>query len=203
MASSLKLQYCPDYQVADECVAKPYLTLAAANVLSTCRVSAYGAHTSLVLSDRVELVERLVMHLAVSLELLDTLALVQWQLRNVSFSAIQHTFADMTTEAANYGEYVIARIRDCGSKVERSIFPFTSPLTAAGQVDFAKCLISIRERTDQMAALASHVHWALDRACEEGDYATSTLITELLSRTDRVVRMIEKNVPRDANFHTN
>lgn len=169
-------------------------------LLPACRVSAYGAHTSLVLADRVEWVDRLVSHLAVTFELIEALALIQWQLRNVSFSAIQHTFGEMTCEAAAYGEYVIARLRDCGSKVERSIFQFNAPVTAGGHIDFAQCLIAVRDRADQLALLASEVHGVLDRACEEGDYATAKLITDLLSRTDRVTRMIEKNIPRDANF---
>jgi DNA-binding ferritin-like protein len=198
MASSLKLHARLEDQVPvvitslEKCAPPP--------VLMACRVSLYGAHTSLVLADRVELVDRLVEHLSVTFDVIEALARVQWRLRTVSFSAIQRTFGDMTGEAVAYGEYVIARIRDCGSKVERSIFQFNVPATTGGPIDFAQCLLTILDRTDKLASLANDLHPVVDRACEEGDLATSKLITELLWRTDRMVRMVQTTVPRDANF---
>lgn len=172
------------------------------NALSDCRVSFYGAHISLIKEDRIELVEYLVRHLTVTLDLLEDLKLVEWRLRSVSFSAIQHMFGEMISDTAEYAEHVFARIRDCGGKVDKSLLNFEAPVQFENAPDFSACLTNIRDRIDVIAGFANQVHGYIDQAYAQGDYATSTLITEILSKAEPIIRRVDSQLPRDSQSFT-
>jgi DNA-binding ferritin-like protein len=161
-----------------------------------CRVSAYGAHLSLNRLGRIELVDLLRAHLSANVELLDPLKNIQRQLGDPGFAVMRQPFDALTEMTTTHIEYLCARIKDFGGMPERALLAsLRAPIQHTVDIPFADGLGNIHRRTEEMASFTRRIQPLNQRAQRYGDYATGTLITEILAQAQAIVQGVKLNVP--------
>lgn len=172
------------------------------NVSSDCRVSFYGAHTSLTSRERADLVNHLLLHLSGAEDLQANLEQAQWRLRSVTFTEIHSVFATIATSAKNYSEQLRLRIKDFGGVAPRST---SAGLPRQAGTDagpsFPLCIENIGTHVSFLSTLAHHLSPFVERAHSGGDYATSTSITKLLTTSRRLTELVSENIPHPDITH--
>lgn len=163
-------------------------------------VSLCGAHLSLDRSSRIDLVDFLKDHLLVICEFLDQVTRAKWQLRNISFVALQILLEEIESCSLLHAEQLGRQIKSLGGIADhRLLSALNAPLHDVPEHSFGHCLNDIHRRTDAIVGLASQLQQAIDAAVARDDSATAKLITAFLSRTQRIIGLVETAIPRTSN----
>ncbi|WP_166363402.1 hypothetical protein [Pseudomonas akapageensis] len=163
----------------------------------TFRVSHYGAHTSLVRADRIEMVDLLQDHLSTALDMLAQVKLGQQRLRNVSFIAVQQLFHRIASANLDYVEFITLRIRDLGGFTEPAMLMsalYCDNETRKSQ-PFGACIQCIHQGASQLCALGARLGFYRDRAIGGKDGASIRFIEECVWRTVCFTSLIQDNLP--------
>jgi DNA-binding ferritin-like protein len=161
-----------------------------------CRVSAYGAHLSLSRLARIELIDLMRKHLSANVELLDQLKNIQRQLGHPGFTVMKQPFDTIAELTAAHIEHLCARIKDFGGMPERALLAsLRAPIQHTADIPFAEGLGNIHSRAQELASFARQLQPVTQRASRYGDYATGTLVAELLAQTQTIVQTIKLNIP--------
>ncbi|WP_322617581.1 hypothetical protein [Pseudomonas sp. BIC9C] len=163
----------------------------------TFRVSHYGAHTSLFMADRIELVDLLQNHLSTALDILAQVKLGQQKLRNVSFISVQQLFHRIAGANLDYAEFITRRIRDLGGFSEPAALmsALYSDNDTQNSQRFGSCIQSIHQGASQLCALGARLSFYRDRAIGGKDDASTRFIEECSRRTARFTSLIQDNLP--------
>ncbi|MCI8210847.1 hypothetical protein AUC61_15030 [Pseudomonas sp. S25] len=161
-----------------------------------CRVSAYGAHFSLSRIARIELVDLMRRHLSTHVELLDQLKNIQHHLRNPGFTVMKQPFDGLAEATTTHIEYLCERIKDFGGMPERVLLAsMRAPIQHCAEVPFADGLNNIHSRAQELGSFARQLQPVTQRASRYGDYATATLVSEILAQAQTIIHAIKLNIP--------
>jgi len=161
------------------------------------RVSHYGAHTSLLTADRVEIVDLLQDTLCSALTILGQVKLGQLKLRNVSFIAVQQLFHRLSKANLDYIEFLTQRIDDLGGYSES-----TALMSALYSVNeqpesqrFALCIQIIHQGASQLCVHNVKLREYRDHAFGSKDHASTRFFEECMRHTARFASLIQDNLP--------
>jgi DNA-binding ferritin-like protein len=167
------------------------------------RMSQYGAHHSLLVAERMELVELLQEHLMVALDLRQYVNSLEARLRNVSFVDLRQLFHRIGEATRDCTEFLSERIHDLGALAERSVMSvlYQTDEDAWRNLNFAACIWHINARAETLARFAPQARDLMDRAVVNGDYASLHLITDCIHQISQLVALIHINIPAEPAAH--
>lgn len=161
------------------------------------RMSQYGAHDALLVSERMEWVELLQDHLMATLDLRQYVNSLEARLRNVSFVDLRQLFHRIGE--ATPADFLSERIHDLGALAERSVMSvlYQNDADTWRDLNFAACIWHINARAETLARFAPQARGFMDRAVVNGDYASVHLITDCIHKIGQLVALIQINIPAE------
>jgi DNA-binding ferritin-like protein len=163
------------------------------------RMSQYGAHDSLLVAERMELVELLQEHLMTALDLRQYVNSLEARLRNVSFVDLRQLFHRIGEATRDCADFLSERIHDLGALAERSVMSvlYQNDADTWRNLNFAACIWHINARAETLTRFAPHARGFMDRAVVNGDYASLHLITDCIHQISQLVALIQINIPAE------
>jgi hypothetical protein len=159
------------------------------------RISRYGAHTSLSIAERVEIIEALTGLLGSALTLLAQLKRGQQQLHNVSFLPVQQLFHRLVRASGGYTDFLAMAISDLGGYAETAALYQLNDV--AEPVCFADCLSGICRSARRLQAADILLRDYQECATANKDNASRRLFEACTRHNARLLAMIEDNIPPD------
>jgi hypothetical protein len=156
------------------------------------RISRYGAHTSLSIAERVEIIDILTDILSTALALLAQLKRGQQKLRNVSFLPVQQLFHRLVRANTAYADFLATGISDLGGYTE------TAALYSLNDTDepscFADCVQGIDQGTNRLRASDALLRDYCECAIANKDNASKRFFEECTRRNAHLISLIEDNL---------
>lgn len=159
------------------------------------RISRYGAHTSLSIAERVEIIDALTQTLSTTLGILAQLKRGQQKLHNVSFLPVQQLFHRLVRANTDYAEFLVTGITDLGGFVESAAL-YSLNDTHEPQC-FADCLTGICRGMRRLRAVDALLHDYRDCAIANKDTASKRFFEECTRRTARFLVLIEDSLSQE------
>jgi hypothetical protein len=156
------------------------------------RISRYGAHTSLSISERVEIIDALTQTLSTTLGILAQLKRGQQKLQNVSFLPVQQLFRRLVRANADYAEFLANGITDLGGYAETAAL-YSLNDTHDTQC-FADCLSGICRGTRRLRAVDALLRDYCECAIANKDNASKRFFEECTRHNARFLSLIEANL---------
>jgi len=156
------------------------------------RISRYGAHTSLSISERVEIIDALTQTLSTTLGILAHLKRGQQKLQNVSFLPVQQLFRRLVRANADYAEFLANGITDLGGYAETAAL-YSLNDTHDKQC-FADCLSGICRGTRRLRAVDALLRDYCECAIANKDNASRRFFEECTRHNARFLSLIEANL---------
>jgi hypothetical protein len=156
------------------------------------RISRYGAHTSLSIAERVEIIDALRDMLGTALGILALIRRGQQKLHNVSFLPIQQLFHRLMRANTDYVDFLAIRITDLGGYAE------TAALYSLNDIRqprcFADCVQGIHQGTRRLRAADILLRDYCECAIANKDNASKRLFAECTQRNEQFISLIENNL---------
>ncbi|MDD0996931.1 hypothetical protein M5G20_13785 [Pseudomonas sp. TNT2022 ID1044] len=156
------------------------------------RISRYGAHTSLSISERVEIIDALTQTLSTTLGILAQLKRGQQKLQNVSFLPVQQLFRRLVRANADYAQFLASGIADLGGYAETAAL-YSLNDTHDPQC-FADCLSGICQGTRRLRAVDVLLRDYCECAIANKDNASKRFFEECTRHNARFLALIEANL---------
>lgn len=162
-------------------------------------MSQYSAHDSLIVAERLELLELLQEHLMAALDLRQYVNSLQARLRNVSFVDLRPLFHRIGEATRDCADFLSERIHDLGALAERSVMSvlYQNDADTWRNLNFAACIWHINARAETLSRFAPQARGLMDRAVINGDYASLHLITDCIHQISQLVALIQINIPAE------
>jgi DNA-binding ferritin-like protein len=163
------------------------------------RMGQYSALDSLLICERMELVELLQEHLMAALDLRQYVNSLEARLRNVSFVDLRQLFQRIGEATRDCADFLSERIHDLGACAERSVLSvlYQTDADTWRDLNFAACIWHINARAETLMRFATQARGLMDRAVVNGDYASLHLITDCIHQISQLVALIQINIPAE------
>jgi len=159
------------------------------------RISRYGAHTSLSIAERVEIIDALTQTLSTTLGILAQLKRGQQKLHNVSFLPVQQLFHRLVRTNTDYAQFLVTGITDLGGYAESaSLYALND--THEAQC-FADCLTGICQGTRRLRAFDALLRDYRECAIANKDNASKRFFEECTRHTAQFLLLIEDNLSHE------
>lgn len=156
------------------------------------RISRYGAHSSLSIAERVEIIDALSDTLGAAMSMLAQLQRAQQTLHNVSFLPVQQLFHRLVRANTGYGDFLATAITDLGGYAE------TAALYNLNEIRepqcFADCLAGIAKGARRLRAADALLRDYRECAVANKDNASRRFFEECTRQNGRFLSLIENNL---------
>jgi hypothetical protein len=157
------------------------------------RISRYGAHTSLSIAERVEIIDVLTDTLGTALTLLAQLTRAEQVLHNVSFLPVQQLFHRLVRASADYADFLVTSITDLGGYAESAALYNLNEIREPQC--FADCLAGVHQGACRLRAVDALLRDYCECAIANKDNASKRLLGECTRHNAFFLSLIENNLP--------
>jgi DNA-binding ferritin-like protein len=162
------------------------------------RISRYGAHTSLSMSERIEIIDTLTQTLSTTLGILAQLKRGRQTLQNISFLPVQQLFHRLMRANTDYVDFLASRITDLGGYAETTAL--YNLIDCRDPRCFADCLSAIDQGSRRLRAVDALLRDYRESAAANKDNASKRLFEECLRHNTRFLSLIEHSLAHEQPY---
>lgn len=164
-------------------------------VSHSVHISRYGAHTSLTVVERIDVIEVLTQMLGNALSLQAQLDCLEPALRNISFLPVRQLFRRLAQATADYARFLAGRIADLGGYAEPANLYRLNEV--AQRPCFAGCLSDINRHARRLQAADCDLRGYQQNAAANEDVASQQFFAACLRRNAQLLSLISSNLPHE------